>query len=82
MTVSVDTLDDAIAIMSALNSAHRSARTDRMQKGYLVRGGTNEKGSKENNFSSRHTGRHGADPDGRKSSIVASEPGHHDVLRN
>ena len=44
MTVSVDTLDDAIAIMSALNSAHRSARTDRMQKGYLVREGVLGKG--------------------------------------
>lgn len=77
MTVSVDTLDDAIAIMSALNSAHRSARTDRMQKGYLVRGKKDE----EKDYGSRpDTGSHGADPYGRKSSIVASEPGNDDVL--
>jgi len=79
MTVSVDTLDDAIAIMSALNSAHRSARTDRMQKGYLVRGGYEDE---ENDFSRHNIGSHGADPDGRKSSIVASEHGCTDVLRN
>ena len=79
MTVSVDTLDDAIAIMSALNSAHRSARTDRMQKGYLVRGGYEDE---ENDFGRHNTGGHGADQNGRKSSIVASEPGCTDVLRN
>ena len=77
--ISVDSLDEAIAIMSALNGIHQSARADRMQKGYLVRGKKDE----EKDYGSRpDAGGHGADPDGRKSSIVASEPGHHDVLRN
>ena len=77
--ISVDSLDDALAIMSALNGAQRNARIDRMQKGYLVRGGYEDE---ENDFSRHNMGGHGADPDGRKSSIVAGEPGHHDVLRN
>ena len=77
--ISVDSLDEAIAIMSALNGAHKSVRIDRMQKGYLVRGGFEDE---ENDFGRRDTGSHGTDPDGRKSSIVASEHGCTDVLRN
>ena len=77
MTVSVDTLDDAIAIMSALNSAHRSARTDRMQKGYLVRGKKDE----EKDYGSRpDTGSHGTDQNGRESRTVAGGTGNDDVL--
>jgi len=75
--ISVDSLDDAIAIMSALNSIHQNARADRMQKGYLVRGKKDE----EKDYGSRpDTGGHGADPDGRKSSIVAGGAGNADVL--
>lgn len=78
--ISVDSLDDALAIMSALNGAHKSVRMDRMKRGYLIRGGHED--DEEDDFSRPDTGRHGADPDGRKSSIVASEPGCTDVLRN
>ena len=61
MIVSVETLDDAIAIMSALNGIHQSARADRMQKGYLVRGKKDE----EKDYGSRpDAGGHGADQDG------------------
>ena len=75
--ISVDSLDDAIAIMSALNSIHQSARADRMQKGDLVRGKKDE----EKNFISKpDTGGHGADQNGRKSSIVAGGTGNDDVL--
>jgi len=75
--IRVDSLDDAIAIMSALNSIHQSARADRMQKGYLVRGKKDE----EKNFISKpDAGSHGADPDGRGSGAVAGGAGNADVL--
>lgn len=61
MIVSVETLDDAIAIMSALNQAKKDARADRMMHGYRVRGGGNEK---KDTCSSHNNCNHGADQDG------------------
>ena len=77
--ISVDSLDEAIAIMSALNGIHQSARADRMQKGYLVRGKKDE----EKDYGSRpDTGSHGTDQNGRESRTVAGDLGDTDVLRN
>jgi hypothetical protein len=76
--VNVETLDDAIEIMNALNGMHRSARADRMQKGYLVRGG---KKDEEKNFIGRpDTGSHGADQNRREPCTVAGGTGNDDVL--
>ena len=75
--ISVETLDDAIAIMSALNQAKKSARADRMMHGYRVRGGEDEE---KDTSSGHHNRSHGADTDRCESRAVAGGLGDTDVL--
>lgn len=75
--ISVETLDDAIAIMSALNQAKKSARADRMMHGYRVRGGEDEE---KDTGSGHHNRSHGTDQNGRESRTVAGGTGNDDVL--